>query len=91
MEYYVYIATNVRNTVLYAGVTNNLTRRIFEHKEKVTESFTEKYNVCKLVYFEAFNDPNDAIAAEKRIKGWTRKRKIELVKSLNPNFKDLLL
>ncbi len=88
--YYVYIATNKTNAVLYTGVTNNLERRIYEHKNKLVSSFTSKYNVNKLVYYEEFYFPAEAIAAEKRIKGWVRKKKIELIISLNPNFNDLL-
>jgi len=90
-KYYVYMAANSRDTVLYTGVTNDINRRIFEHKNKPIKGFTEKYNVDKLVYCEEFNSPEGAIAAEKRIKGWTRKKKIELIKSVNPEFKDLSL
>lgn len=87
--YYVYIATNSRNTVLYTGVTNDLTRRISEHKQKLIPGFTTKYNVIKLVYYEVFSSPEEAIAAEKKIKGWTRNKKIDLIRSTNPEFKDL--
>lgn len=90
MGYFVYIATNKRNTVLYTGVTNNLERRLYEHKNKLVPGFTSKYNVDKLVWFEEFNDPGSAIAAEKRIKGWLRKKKIDLIKERNLNFEDLL-
>ena len=88
-QYYVYIATNKLNTVLYIGVTNNLVRRIFEHKQKLISGFTRKYNVTKLVYFEACNDVNSAIAREKQLKGGSRKKKLDLIKFANPNFKDL--
>ncbi|MEK6646240.1 MAG: GIY-YIG nuclease family protein [Candidatus Firestonebacteria bacterium] len=88
-KYYVYITTNKRNTVLYTGVTNNLERRMYEHKNKLVKGFTEKYNVTKLVYFEEFNEPEEAICAEKRIKGWIRKKKIELIMNKNSEFKDL--
>lgn len=88
-HYYTYILTNRSNKVLYTGVTGNLLRRIWEHKHKLIEGFTQKYNVDKLVFFESFTDPNDAIAAEKKIKGWTRKKKVELINSLNPKWKDL--
>ena len=87
-QYWVYIATN-KSYTLYTGVTNNLQRRIYEHHNKLVKGFTEKYNINKLIYFQEFNNPNDAIAAEKRIKGWTRIKKIQLIKSVNPEFKDL--
>ena len=90
-HYYVYIATNRRNTVFYTGVTNDLNRRIYEHKNKLTEGFTSKYNIEKLVYFQEFNTSLEAIRAEKKIKGWTRDKKIELIKSINFEFKDLLI
>ena len=86
--YYVYILTNKSNT-LYVGVTNNLERRIFEHTTK-TNHFTSKYNINKLIYFQEFDQILDAINAEKKIKGWTRKKKIALIKTINPEFKDLL-
>ena len=89
-QYYVYIATNKINTVLYTGVTNNLARRIFEHKNKLIKGFTEKYNINKLVYYQLFNSPEEAILAEKKIKGWLRQKKISLIKTINPDFEDLL-
>jgi len=90
MPYYVYIMTNKRNTVLYTGITNDLARRVYEHKNHIFEnSFTKRYNVCKLVFCESFNDVNEAIAAEKKIKGWTRARKFELINNNNPSWKDL--
>ncbi len=88
MPYYVYILTNKSNT-LYTGVTNNLERRLYEHKLKLIPGFTERYNINKLIYYQEFSRVEDAIAAEKRIKGWTRKKKISLIKTLNPEFKDL--
>ena len=88
-QYYVYIATNKRNTVLYTGVTNNLVRRMYEHKNKLVEGFTSKYNINKLFFYEIFPTAIEAIAAEKKIKGWVRKKKINLIKSKNPNFGDL--
>lgn len=88
-EYYVYIATNKINTVLYTGVTNNLTRRIYEHKNKLVSGFSSKYNICKLVYYEIYNDINEAIKREKQIKAGSRKKKQELIKKINPDFKDL--
>jgi len=87
-DYFVYIMTNKSKT-LYTGMTNNLARRDFEHKNKLLEGFTKKYNINKLVYFEVFNNPDDAIRREKQIKGWLRKKKIELIESLNPEWKDL--
>ncbi len=90
-DYYVYILSNKTNTVLYIGVTNNLERRVHEHKNGVLEGFTKKYNVHKLVYFEMCGDIKDAIAREKQLKGFTRKRKDELIMQTNPNFCDLSL
>jgi putative endonuclease len=87
--YYVYIATNRRNTVLYTGVTSNLSGRMWQHKNKVVKGFTEKYNIDKLVFYETFSNPQDAIVAEKKIKGWVRKKKIDLIKKENPDFRDL--
>ena len=87
-QYFIYIATNQRNTVLYTGVTNNLDRRTFEHKSEF-KGFTKKYNVNKLVYYEVFDDIREAIKREKQIKAGSRKKKIELVKSINPEFRDL--
>ena len=88
-SYYVYILTNKANKVLYVGVTNNLERRIFEHKNKLIEGFTKKYNLSKLVFFEVFRNPGDAICSEKKIKGWLRKKKIELINSKNPKWENL--
>jgi len=88
-EYCVYIMTNVHNTVLYTGVTNNLQRRVLEHKSGQGSVFTQKYNVHKLVYYESGSDVNAAIAREKQIKAGSRKKKIDLINSINPNWKDL--
>jgi putative endonuclease len=88
-NYCVYILTNKNNTVLYVGVTNNLTRRIWEHKSKLIEGFTKKYNVDKLVYFESFDNPDDAIKREKQLKAGSRKKKVELISKLNPEWKEL--
>ncbi len=90
-SYYVYIATNNRNTVFYTGITNDLSRRIFEHKNKLVKGFTSQYNITKLVYYEVFNSPEEAIVAEKKIKGWIRKKKIDLIKNINPEFRDLIV
>ncbi len=70
-------------------MTNNLIRRVYEHKEKIIDGFTKKYNCTKLVYYEIFNDPYNAIAREKQIKAGSRKKKIDLINSMNPNWKDL--
>ncbi|HYE09469.1 MAG TPA: GIY-YIG nuclease family protein [Patescibacteria group bacterium] len=86
---YVYILTNKMNTVLYTGVTNDLVRRIYKHKEKLVDGFTKKYNVNKLVYYETFNDIKSAIQREKQIKGITRQKKIDLINTINKNWKDL--
>lgn len=88
-QYYVYITTNSSNAVLYTGVTNDLKRRIYEHKEKKIEGFTKKYNVTKLVYYEIGNDVNGAISREKQIKGGSRNKKIQLINDFNPEWKDL--
>ena len=88
--YYVYIATNWKNTVLYTGVTNDLDRRMFEHKNKSTKGFTSKYNVNKLVYYDTFQNVSEAIEAEKKIKGGSRKKKIVLIENINPQWKDLI-
>ncbi|RJP59456.1 MAG: GIY-YIG nuclease family protein [Ignavibacteriales bacterium] len=87
-QYYLYIMTNKSRT-LYTGVTNDLNRRVYEHKQKLIKGFTSKYNITKLVYYEEYNDINDAIRREKQIKGWSRKKKIELIESINPEWKDL--
>jgi putative endonuclease len=88
-QYYIYILSNVNNSVLYTGVTNNLIKRVYEHKEKLVEGFTKKYNVNKLVYYEVFEDINYAINREKKIKGGSRKKKIDLIRSMNKDWKDL--
>lgn len=89
-HYFVYILTNRNNNVLYTGVTNNLLRRVYEHKNKLIDGFTKKYNLTKMVYAEEFTDISDAIAAEKRIKGWLREKKIKLIESINPQWQDLM-
>jgi putative endonuclease len=88
-QYYVYMMTNKTNSVLYTGVTNDLKRRVYEHKEKLIEGFTKRYNVVKLVYYETFNDIESAIMREKRIKGGSRQRKVQLVNSMNSEWHDL--
>lgn len=81
--------TNYTNTVLYVGVTNNLIRRVYEHKNKLTEGFTNRYNLTKLVYFEIFEKSYEAIAREKQIKGGSRKKKEDLINKSNSEWKDL--
>lgn len=88
-SYYVYILTNKSNKVMYIGITNDLDRRIHEHKQKIVKGFTKRYNIDKLVYFEETGDVNSAIAREKHLKGWLRKRKNDLVAASNPAWKDL--
>ena len=88
-SYYVYIMTNVGNDVLYVGVTNDIVRRVYEHKNGVADGFTKKYNVNKLVYAEECGDIYAAISREKQIKGWSRKKKFDLINSINPGMKDL--
>ena len=88
-NFYVYIITNKTNKVLYIGVTNNLKRRIYEHKNKLVPGFSEKYNINKLIHFEHFDNINDAIRREKQLKKWNRKWKDVLINKLNPNWIDL--
>ena len=88
-NYYVYIISNWNNKVLYIGVTNNLERRIYEHKNKLFDGFSKKYNLSKLVYFEKTNEINSAIVREKEIKKWRREKKNKLIESLNPSWVDL--
>ena len=90
MQYYVYILTNKYCTVLYTGVTRDLIRRVYEHKNHFDkDSFTSKYNVTRLVYFEETNDVRSAIEREKQIKSWSRKRKTDLIFEKNPHWVDL--
>jgi putative endonuclease len=88
-QYYVYIMTNKGNTVLYTGVTSDLTRRVYEHKSKLVDGFTKKYNVHKLIYYEIFDDPENAIIREKQIKAGPRRKKVELVNTINADWTDL--
>ncbi len=87
--YCVYILTNRRHTVLYTGVTNDLCRRVYEHRSKLVEGFTKRYNVDKLIYYEVFEQPEYAIQREKQIKGGSRAKKIALVNGMNPQWRDL--
>jgi Predicted endonuclease containing a URI domain len=88
-NYYVYFLTNWNNKVIYVSVTNDLNRRIYEHKNKLISGFTKKYNLNKLVYFEETCDINAAINREKEIKKWRREKKDILVNQINPNWQDL--
>ena len=88
-QYYIYIMTNKTNTVLYTGVTSDLKRRVYEHKEKLVDGFTKRYNITKLVYHEVFEDIENAILREKQIKGGSRQKKNELVNSMNKEWRDL--
>ena len=88
-NFYVYILSNKTNSVVYTGVTNDLRRRLYEHKNKIVKGFTEKYNVNKLVFYTSYNNAKDAICFEKQIKGWKREKKDALINSVNPEWKDL--
>ncbi len=87
-QYYVYIMASISRT-LYTGVTDDLLKRVFEHKNKLIEGFTKKYNVTNLVYYDVANDVQAAIQREKQVKGWLRKKKITLIETMNPEWKDL--
>ena len=90
MQYYVYILSNSHKNVIYTGVTNDLVKRVYEHKKHLDKtSFTSRYNVENLVYFEVTTDIDSAIAREKQIKGWNRKRKEKIIEAKNPNWDDL--
>ena len=88
-DYFVYILTSKRNGTLYIGVTNNLLKRVYQHKERLVPGFTRKYNVHVLMYYEKYSDIYSAIEREKRLKKWNRQWKINLIESVNPNWKDL--
>ena len=89
-EYFVYILTNKNNTVVYTGFSNDLSNRVIQHQEKVNKCFTSRYNINKLVYYETFDSPFDAIAREKQIKGYSRAKKNALINKNNPEWKDLI-
>ena len=89
MAGYVYILASRKNGTLYTGVTSDLERRIWEHREELTGGFTKKYGVKRLVWYRDYDDIRDAIADEKRIKGWRRKWKLELIEAMNPGWHDL--
>nr|WP_321231186.1 GIY-YIG nuclease family protein [uncultured Psychroserpens sp.] len=88
-QYYLYLLASKKNGTLYIGVSNDLERRMFEHKNKLVEGFTSKYNVDKLMYFESFQYVNDAIQREKNMKKWKRQWKIDVIEKDNPNWEDL--
>ena len=87
--YFVYILSNKSNNVTYIGITNNLVRRVYEHKNKMVEGFTSKYNVDKLIYYEEYKETEYALKREKQLKGWTKLKKANLINKLNPEWKDL--
>src|SRR4030042_1765444 len=88
-QYYVYIMTNDTNTVTYTGITNDLIRRVYEHKNKLVAGFTSRYKITKLIYYEVSEDVESAILREKQIKSWPRKAKVVLINTLNPDWHDL--
>jgi len=88
-QYFVYILSNKRNGTMYVGVTNNLERRVYEHKNKLVDGFTKKYGLDKLVYFEETNNVRDALEREKQLKHWKRKWKMDLIEKDNPEWEDL--
>ncbi|MEK9156357.1 MAG: GIY-YIG nuclease family protein [Patescibacteria group bacterium] len=88
-QYYIYIASNKNDSVFYTGITNDLIRRMSEHKNKTIPGFTARYSIGKLLYFEICNDPNTAIAREKQIKDYRREKKLELILKQNPGMNDL--
>ena len=90
-QYFVYIVTNKHNKVLYTGITSDLKRRVYEHKEKLISGFTKKYNLSKLVYYEIYQDPENAILREKQIKAGSRQKKIDLINSVNGEWLDLYM
>jgi putative endonuclease len=88
-QYFVYIVTNKANSVLYTGVTSDLKKRVYEHRNKLMEGFTNKYNITKLVYYELYTEPAQAIAREKQIKGGSRQKKLDLINQKNAGWRDL--
>jgi len=88
-QYYIYIMTNPTNTTLYTGVTSDLIKRVYEHREKSVDGFTKRYNLSKLVYYEVFDDVEQAILREKQIKGGSREKKLQLINERNKAWKDL--
>ncbi len=88
-HYYVYILTKARNSTFYVGITSDLQKRVFEHKSKTIEGFTKKYDIDQLVYYEIFDNPENAIKREKRLKKWNRAWKMNVIEEMNPNWNDL--
>ena len=88
-KYYVYILTNKLNTTLYIGVTNDIERRLYEHRNGLVDGFTKKYHLCKLIFLEECSDINVAISREKQLKGWTRKKKEDLINQTNPTWQEI--
>jgi putative endonuclease len=88
-QYFVYVMTNNTNTVLYTGITSNLKKRVYEHRNKLADGFTKRYNVSKLLYYEVFDSPVDAITREKQIKAGSRRKKIDLIEQNNAEWNDL--
>ena len=89
IEYYVYLMSNQRLTVFYTGQSDNLVRRVWQHKHKLVEGFTKQYNINKLLYYEFCLDLKDALKREKQIKGWARQKELKLIKTINPELRDL--
>jgi len=90
-RYFVYVMTNTYNTVFYTGVTNNLERRVYEHKNKLVKGFTEKYNIWKLIYFEEYNEVMTALEREKQLKDYRREKKLELIRKENSDLMEIKL
>ncbi|MAS87402.1 MAG: GIY-YIG nuclease [Micavibrio sp.] len=88
-KYYVYILAKAKNSTFYVGFTSNLQKRIWEHKEEIADSFTKRYGIKTLVYFEIYDDPETAITREKRLKRWPRKWKMKIIEEFNPDWQDL--
>jgi putative endonuclease len=88
-QYFVYLMTNEHHSVIYTGITSDLKKRVYEHKEKLVAGFRAKYNIVKLVYYEVFADPENAILREKQIKGGSRRKKIDLINRANKEWRDL--
>ncbi len=88
-QYYIYIMSNKNNTCLYTGVTNDLKRRVYEHRNKLIEGFTRRYNITKLLYYEIFDNPYNAISREKQIKKGSRQKKVDLIDGMNRAWRDL--